>query len=127
MSIAVFWGKACQRHATSPATRGVENEVPISLTIVPRPEMSEVGLPKAITSGLTRPSCVGPTPLKGAFIKLVFTAPTVRMSLASAGKTIFFQGPMPLLPAELTSMIPLRASIEAERLMNAVSPSRSRW
>ena len=84
--MAVLWGKACQRHATSPATRGVENEVPMSLTIVPRPEMSEVGLPKAITSGLTRPSCVGPTPLKGAFIKLVFTAPTVRMSLASAGK-----------------------------------------
>ena len=44
-----------------------------------------------------------------------FRAPTVRMSFASPGKTIFFQGPMPLLPAELTRTMPFCASIDAER------------
>jgi len=85
----------------------------MSLTIVPRPEISAVGLPNAITSGFTRPSCVGPTPLKGAFFPSAFKAPTVRMSYASAGKVTFFQGPMPELPAELMRMIPFFANIEA--------------
>ena len=106
---------------------GVENEVPMSLMTVPRPDIRAEGLPRAITSGFTRPSCVGPTPLNGAFFFSWFMAPTVRMSLASEGKTIFFHGPIPLLPAELTRMMPFRASIEAVREMRAVLPSRSRW
>ena len=85
----------------------------MSLTTVPLPDISAVGLPKAMTSGFTRPSCVGPTPLKGAFFFSVFSAPTVRMSWASDGKTIFFHGPIPLLPAEFTRMMPLWASNEA--------------
>ena len=46
---------------------------------------------------------------------------------AEAGKVIFFQGPMPLLPAEFTRMIPFCASIEAVCDINAVWPSRSLW
>ena len=106
-----------------PAMSGAENDVPMSLMMEPRPVMTEVGLPKAITSGFTRPSAVGPTALKGAFTPLGLMEPTVRMSRASAGQLIFFHVPMPSLPALLTSTMPLPASIEAVCEMNDCSPS----
>src|SRR3712207_8570577 len=49
-------GNACHRQATKPATNGAENDVPMSLMMVPRPDNKAVGLPKATTSGFTRPS-----------------------------------------------------------------------
>ena len=49
---------------------GVANEVPMSLLMVPRPVMTAVGLPSAITSGLMRRSAVGPMALKAAFLPL---------------------------------------------------------
>ena len=57
--------------------------------------MTEVGLPIAITSGLMRPSAVGPTALKGALTPCGLTLPTVIISLASAGKLMRFQVPIP--------------------------------
>ena len=89
----------------------------MSWAMDPLPVITVVGLPMATMSGFTRPSCVGPTELKGAFVNKSVTAPTVRQSSASAGKVIFFQGPIPELPAELTSIIPFFATIEAEWLI----------
>ena len=127
MSMALMWGNACHRQATRPVTTGVEKEVPMSRTMVPRPEMSVAGEPMAMTSGFTRPSCVGPTDEKGAFSPSGLMAPTVSISWASAGMHIYFHGPMPALPAELTSIMPFRASMEAVRLMSVVFPSSSSY
>ena len=85
MSRAVAYGKACQRHATMPATKGAENDVPTSRIIVPRPVITAAGLPRAMTSGFMRPSAVGPILLKAALRKSGVTAPTVIISSASAG------------------------------------------
>ena len=77
MSSADLWGSACHRQATSPQTIGVENDVPMSLVTVPRLEISVAGLPIAMISGFTRPSCVGPTALKGALFISCVSAPTL--------------------------------------------------
>ncbi|CCX64702.1 unknown [Prevotella sp. CAG:1058] len=106
-----------------PATTGVENDVPTSFIIVPRPVITAVGLPSAITSGLMRPSAVLPMLLNEALRPSGVTAPTVMMSVASAGTFIFFHAAMPSLPALFTSIMPLSASIEAVREIMAVRPS----
>ena len=123
MSAARSEGMACHRQATSPVTMGVANDVPISRTTDPRPLMRIAGEPMAMTSGFTRPSCEGPTAEKGALPPCGLTAPTVIMSSASAGTQIFFHGPMPVLPALLTSIMPLAASIEAVREISVEWPS----
>ena len=124
ISFAVSEGQACHKQATKPETTGVENEVPISLIIVPRPVITAVGLPNAMTSGLTRPAAVGPIELNAAFRQSGVTAPTARISYASAGTLIFFHVPIPSFPALFTRTMPLLASIEAVLLINAVWTSR---
>lgn len=62
---------------------------------------------------------------EGSIYAMFVDASTVRISLASAGKLIFFQEPIPSFPAEFTHTIPLSAHIEAVREMRAVLPSCS--
>ena len=69
--------------------------------------------PTATTSGFTRWSAVLPIDEKGANVPFLSTAPTVNAFSASPGGVIFFQEPMPELPALHTSTIPLSAMREA--------------
>ena len=55
------------------------------------------------------------------------TAPTVIMSLASAGTLIFFHEPIPSLPALLTITMPFDASIDAALEQTDVMPSSSAY
>ena len=65
--------------ATAHATRGVESEVPSAVVypVVLLGETVWVLRPRARTSGLTRPSAVGPSELKDAIAPELLTAPQV--------------------------------------------------
>ena len=78
-----------------------------------------------MTSGLTRPSAVGPHPLNAACSPEEFTAPTANMPLASAGAVIKCHGELPLFPALVTHKIPFSAAHEVAREMRVVMPFRS--
>src|SRR5439155_19654034 len=73
-------GRACMRHAASPATSGVENDVPLSRlyrfgTCVVGSAM-RTATPWATRSGFVRPSYVGPREEKVASTPSESTAPT---------------------------------------------------
>jgi hypothetical protein len=50
----------------APAMMGEEKEVPLPCETLPFPEITVVPCPWAVTSGLVRPSAVGPVELKEA-------------------------------------------------------------
>ena len=80
-----------------------------------------------MTSGFVRLSAEGPMLEKAAFFRAGVTAPTVIMSLASAGTLIFFHEPIPSLPALLTITMPFDASIDAALEQTDVMPSSSAY
>src|SRR5262249_21006205 len=73
-------GWACSRQAATPATVGVENEVPLAVVYpcgFPVGSTTAQPTPRATTSGLMRPSLVGPREEKLAIVPSDQTAPTV--------------------------------------------------
>ena len=68
--------------------------------------------PSATTSGLKRPSAVGPTELNTARLPITSTAPAAMTSLPSLGATkVFLSARNPPFPAELTTTTPRAAAI----------------
>ena len=82
--------------------------------------------PWAATSGLMRPSAVGPTELKGARVPDDVTAPAVRTSRPSAGAPSVLCSVLgPALPAEFTTTTPRSPARSAARVEIAVCPFMS--
>src|SRR5437773_548933 len=80
-------GCADNTSAADPPMSGQEKDVPLARPkeVVLRSVARKSETPRATTSGLMRPSAVGPQELKDAMFPLTSTAPTVRMFFASAG------------------------------------------
>jgi len=87
--------------------------------------MQATPIPLAITSGLMRPSEVGPRELKLATMPSASTAPTASTLSPSAGAEMYCQMSLPSLPAATTTTTPLPAARSAARVMGAVLPSMS--
>ena len=130
ISIGVAFGKAWRTRAATPAVKGQEKDVP-DHTLYPVGTLALAVYtltPIAITSGLMRPSAVGPYELNDARIPPEFTAPAVRTLSPSAGAISVFGWPARAtasFPAEFTTMIPLATAISAARVITVVFPSMS--
>ncbi len=112
-SFAVSRGHACHKQATMPHMTGEEKEVPLALPWFPSVRITSAPSPTATTIRLN--------PVIGSIAdgrersqqRLLVHAPTVSTFSASPGGVIFFQDPIPELPALHTSTIPLSAICEA--------------
>src|SRR5688500_1081910 len=109
--------------ATTPAVSGHENDVPLAEPYA-LGELRSATLtftPMAATSGLMRPSALGPTELKEARAPLKATAPTATTRWPSDGAPrVLCEGWAPSLPAELTTTIPRSAARSAALVLMAV-------
>lgn len=105
-----------------PARTGVAKLVPLEMQ-KPDSLESTMSLPRATTSGLMRPSAVGPGELKGDRVLSSRTAPTVRTEATSAGELRRGRGSRPLLPAALRRSMPLETAMAAAMAMGVVWPS----
>ncbi len=77
--------------------------------------------PGPTTSGLMRPSEVGPRELKPATLPSESVAPTATISWASAGvSSVADEGP--LLPTATTTSVPRAAALSAATVVTATSP-----
>ena len=107
--------------AASPATSGVANEVPL-LWVIPRSMAATVtASPGATSSGLMRPSAVGPRELKPTTRRSESVAPIARAESASAGVPRV-RGCGPSFPTEMTTSVPRCAALSAAMVVTATSP-----
>ena len=109
----------------APAMMGDEKLVPDDVAIWPFEFMTAAPKPRAETSGLMRPSKDGPWLLNPARMPNWSTAPTAKIESASAGAEMYFQLELPSLPAEIQSIIPVRAAATAASEMGVLRPSMS--
>src|ERR1700753_1461544 len=101
-------GNACHKQATRPARFGFENEVPLSVTMLPSGAATVVPSPTETTFGFNKPALFGPQLENGAMTPVTSVAPMVRTLSASAGKPIYLVSSVaaPELPALAVTIIP---------------------
>ena len=120
---------ASRIRATAPATSGVAKEVPLPRLNVSLPSAPlaaiQFSTPRAQTSGLVRPSKVGPGELNEAIRPRASTAPTATTPKPSAGAMMWPQGSSLSFPAALTTTTPKLTALSAARVVTAVLPSMS--
>jgi hypothetical protein len=124
-------GCASSRQATTPASSGVESEVPLTNVVQLESEFAHtvaVETPVASSSGFGRTSAVGPSEENEAMTPAESTAPAVITSSASAGAiSVDVAGfvSCPKFPAAVTHGIPLSVAAFTASVVTAVWPSRS--
>src|SRR5579859_7167665 len=101
---------------------GLEKDVPSPEAILPDDVTTTLPCPNAETSGLTRPSELGPTELNAVRAPAWSTAPQAITPSASAGTTIYFHDVAPSLPAAFTTRIPRSNALCAARETTDVLP-----
>jgi hypothetical protein len=130
IACTVKFGYAWIRQATAPAMSGVDSEVPLPFvkSVVLDALIVSVPEPRARTSGLTRPSAVGPSELNDAMFPEPVTAPAVMTKNASDGAMrcdVAGSESWPSLPAAVTVCTPKSLAALIAIVVTAVSPSRS--
>src|SRR5690606_782241 len=110
--------------ATSPVTSGAEKDVPEEDPTCPLARTTLTPCPSAATSGLMRPSAVGPIELDPVFCRRLLTDPTATTPSTSAGAVMIRQlGILPSFPALVTTTIPRSLAHFAARDTTVVRPS----
>ena len=122
--LAVLFGNFSISPAVNPAMRGAEKDVPFPVVMLLEIDPKTVACPIAETSGLILWSKLGPNELKLAFAPLLSTAPTAKISSASAGEEMYFHTFAPSFPALITQIIPLSVAQLAAKVLSTVLPSR---
>src|SRR5689334_3600938 len=101
---------------------GAATDVPVCDPVAPEGRTTMVPLPKAITSGLYRPSAVGPIELKTLFEPAWLTDPTDKIPTASAGGVTSSQKLLPSFPALHITTMPRSIAAVAACVTIAVDP-----
>ena len=125
-----YSGRACRMHAAAAATIGVLRLVPLTYdTLFANVECTvATETPHAPTSGLRRPSAVGPLEEKPATLPPRSCAAQLITSSASAGVTsvlVTGSASWPSLPAEVRQMSPLAVAVFTATAHTVDAPSRS--